>query len=55
MPRNRSDEFERFDATMRQLLRVPHSEIKAKLDAEKTVKAKRKAKKTQQSDKSRIK
>lgn len=41
----KSNEYERFDRTMRQLLRVPHSEIKAKLDAEKTAK-KRKPKRT---------
>lgn len=32
------NEFQAFDNTMEQLLRVPHSEIKAKLDAEKAVK-----------------
>jgi hypothetical protein len=31
-------EFERFDHTMEQLLRVPDSEIKAKLEAEKSKK-----------------
>jgi hypothetical protein len=40
-----SKEFENFDRTMRQLVSVPHSEIKAKLDAEKAAK-KRKPKKT---------
>jgi hypothetical protein len=39
-----SSEFDKFDDTMRELLKVPHSEIKAKLDAEKKAK-KRKAKK----------
>ncbi len=43
MPKN--DEFERFDRLMRQIARVPHSEIKAKLDGEKKAK-KRKSKKT---------
>ncbi len=38
-------EFQRFDETMRKLVAVPHSEIKAKLNAEKAQKAKRKAKK----------
>lgn len=38
-------EFENFDRTMRELIKVPHSEIKAKLDAEKRAKQKRKAKK----------
>jgi hypothetical protein len=37
-------EFDKFDRTMRDLMKVPHSEIKAKLDAEKKAK-KRKAKK----------
>jgi len=36
-----TSEFGNFDRTMRQLIKVPHSEIKAKLDAEKTEKAKR--------------
>jgi hypothetical protein len=31
-------EFDRFDATMQQLIKVPHSAIKAKLDAEKRAK-----------------
>jgi len=38
-------EFENFDRTMRQLMKVPHSKIKAKLEAEKTAK-KRKPKRT---------
>ena len=41
-------EFERFDQTMRELMSVPHSEIKAALDAEKAEnkrKKKRKARK----------
>jgi hypothetical protein len=33
-----SSEFENFDQTMRKLMNVPHSEIKAKLDAEKAEK-----------------
>ncbi len=38
-------EFRDFDNVMRKLLKVPHSEIKAKLDAEKRAKTKkRKAK-----------
>jgi hypothetical protein len=41
----RSQEFENFDSTMRKLLAIPHSEIKAKLDAEKAEKQKRKDKK----------
>jgi len=38
-------EFSTFDRTMRDLMSVPHSEIKAALDAEKAAKKKRKAKK----------
>ena len=41
-----SEEFENFDRTMRDLMKVPHDEIKAALDAEKAEKQKkRKAKK----------
>jgi hypothetical protein len=42
-----SKEFEDFDRTMRDLMSVPHDEIKAALDAEKNEKQrkKRKAKK----------
>jgi len=40
-----SQEFNKFDETMKKLMKVPHSEIKAKLDAEKKAK-KRKPKKT---------
>ena len=36
-----ADEFQRFDSTMRNLMKVPHSEIKANLDAEKAEKARR--------------
>lgn len=36
-------EYKKFEETVRELLKVPHSEIKAKLDAEKE--AKRAAKK----------
>jgi len=47
-----SQEFENFDRTMRDLMTVPHSEIKAALDAEKAQKRKkkRKAKKPSASD-----
>jgi hypothetical protein len=41
----KSEEYSKFDRTMRALMKVPHTEIKAKLDAEKKAK-KRKAKKT---------
>jgi hypothetical protein len=39
-----SKEFNNFDRTMRDLMSVPHSEIKAALDAEKAEKAARKKK-----------
>jgi len=39
-------EFEKFDRTMRELLKVPHSEIKEKLDAEKQAKKRKKSKKS---------
>jgi len=41
----RSEEFENFDRTMRELIRVPHSEIKAALEAEKRSKARKKKRK----------
>jgi hypothetical protein len=40
----RSKEFNNFDLAMEQLLKVPHSEIKKKLDAEKAAKAAKKRK-----------
>jgi hypothetical protein len=40
----KNPEFENFDRTMRELMKVPHSALKAKLDAEKATK-KRKGKK----------
>jgi hypothetical protein len=47
----KNKEFENFDRTMRDLMRVPHSDIKAALDAEKaTKKKKRKTKKPSASD-----
>ena len=39
-----NEEFNRFDRLMGKLLKVPHSEIKAKLEAEKAEKEKRKVK-----------
>lgn len=45
----KSSEFGNFDRTMRDLIKVPHSEIKTKLDAEKAAK-KRKPKKASASD-----
>jgi len=38
-------EFQRFDGVVRDVLKVTHAEIKAKLDAEKKGKAQRKKKK----------
>jgi hypothetical protein len=36
-----NNEYDNFDRTMRKLLSVPHSEIKAALDAEKAEKKKK--------------
>jgi hypothetical protein len=48
-------EYQRFDRTMRTLISVPHSEIQAKLDAERIAKTeKRKAKKPSASDRESI-
>lgn len=41
----RTPEFEKFDRAMGQLLSVPHSEIKKKLDAEKEEKKRKREKK----------
>lgn len=41
----KSTEFKNFDDAMTQLLKVPHSEIKEKLDKEKASKAKPKEQK----------
>lgn len=38
---NNNKEYDEFDRTMTHLLKVPHSEIKAKLDAERAAKAKK--------------
>ena len=38
---SKNTEFDRFDETMRQLMQVPRSTIKAKLDAEKRAKTKK--------------
>ena len=38
----KTEEYKKFDAMMDKVLSVPHSEIKAKLDAEKEEKRKRK-------------
>jgi hypothetical protein len=44
MNMKKNDEFDNFDRTMRELMSVPHDEIKAALDAEKRGKQKRKQK-----------
>jgi hypothetical protein len=44
-------EFDNFDRTMRKLMTVPHSEIKAKLEAEKAEKSSRKAKRNDRRNK----
>jgi hypothetical protein len=41
---NSSSQFENFDRTMRDLISVPHDDIKAALDAEKAQKQKKKRK-----------
>jgi hypothetical protein len=41
MSKKTQTEFEAFDNTMRKLISVPHSEIKAKLDEEKAAKQQR--------------
>jgi hypothetical protein len=46
-------EFDRFSGFMKRLVAVPHSEIKAKLDAEKKAKA-RKSSRTSASHASRV-
>jgi hypothetical protein len=38
-----SPEFERFDNLMHQLIKIPHSELKAKLDAEKKAKTEKRS------------
>ncbi|MGB2644468.1 MAG: hypothetical protein WBG02_09555 [Candidatus Acidiferrum sp.] len=38
------NEYDKFDRTMRELIKVPHSEIKEKLDAEKAAKKRKKSK-----------
>jgi len=40
------NEFENFDRLMREVLKVPHAEIAAKLKVEKTAKKRKKAKKS---------
>jgi len=40
----KSKQFENFDSTMRELLKVSHAEIKAKLEAEKKAKKQKRKK-----------
>ena len=47
---NKTTEYENFDNAMRQLLKVPHAEIKAKLDKEKAAKKRKKSRKSSASD-----
>ena len=42
----KTSEFANFDRTMRDLLKVSHAEIKAKLEAEKAAKTRKKSKKS---------
>jgi hypothetical protein len=42
MKKKDSTEFDNFDRTMRELMKVPHDEIKAELDKEKTLKVNKK-------------
>jgi hypothetical protein len=44
--KNTEGELERFTNFMRRLVAVPHSEIKAKLDAEKLIKEQKRTSKT---------
>ena len=39
-------EFQKFDHTVRELLKVPHAEIEAKLEEEKAAKERKKSKKS---------
>jgi hypothetical protein len=41
-----SSEYSRFEKTMQELLKVPHSVIKAKLDEERATKKRKKSKKS---------
>ena len=41
-----NEEFRNFDRTMRELVKVPHSELKSKLDAEKRAKKRKKSRKS---------
>jgi hypothetical protein len=50
MTTKKSAEFDNFEHTMRELMKVPHGAIKAKLEAEKREKAERKKRKTKRPD-----
>jgi hypothetical protein len=43
----KTSEYKKFEGTMRELMKVPHSEIKAKLDEEKAAKKRKKSKKSE--------
>jgi hypothetical protein len=49
----KSDEYKNFETTLSRLLNVPHSKVKAKLDAEKKAKEWKKAKKARKPSASR--
>ena len=46
----KTNEYQKFERTMQGLLKVPHSEIKAKLEEEKKEKGKRKQEKNKRGD-----
>jgi hypothetical protein len=46
MRKSKTNEFETFTNLTKQILAVPHSEIKAKLDAEKQAKKRKKSRKS---------
>jgi hypothetical protein len=52
--KNVEGDFGKFTNFMRQLVAVPHSEIKAKLDAEKRMKERKKTSRTSASHASRV-
>jgi hypothetical protein len=44
--KKKQNEFDKFENMTRQLLAVPHAELKAKLDAEKAAKKRKKSRKS---------
>jgi hypothetical protein len=50
MKKRSNPEFNKFDTVMEDLLKVPHSEIKAKLEAEKVARKRGKANKNRPKD-----